>query len=118
MNDLFWALYLIDVLSDISALVVIPLAGMLLTFFIVLGSNLDHYGDERKPSRWWMWRVMPWAFVIALVIFLTPSKQTMYLMLGVKTTENVAKSDFGQKIQKIVDAQLDDLMKKYVPKEK
>jgi Na+/proline symporter len=104
MNDLFWALYWIDVLSGCEALLFFPFIAFLL-HLLVKGIAL-----EERITKKGIFISMVAGLIVGLVFMLVPSKQTMYLMLGVKTTENVMQSDFGKKIQKIVDQELDKLM--------
>jgi hypothetical protein len=56
--------------------------------------------------------------IVGVLLAFFPSKQTMYMMLGVKTTENVVESPLGKKLQQIIDAEVDGYLKKLQPKSK
>jgi NhaP-type Na+/H+ or K+/H+ antiporter len=106
VNDLFWALWLIDFLSQIGVCVFF---GVLIGATLAFGIGTVFDGEAKKA--------MLLAFLLPILIFvlgaMIPSKPTMYVMLGVKMTNNVMQSDFGKKIQQIVDTQLDVLVDKY-----
>lgn len=110
-NDLFWAVYIIDVLSDLPAFFLIP-------FVMGAGAVVATLYNEEMPTREeeWGWKqVWKTCFVIglliALVIIVVPSKNTMYVMLGTKTTEGFLDTDTGKKIQKLIDLQMDKFLK-------
>jgi hypothetical protein len=123
MNDLFWALYWIDVLGSFpdafGKAVLSGLVAGLVFLFLFCGINGDFSKPNPQPrsvKQTIVASVLFMMFVVVVSAFI-PSKQTMYLMLGVKTTENVMESDMGKKLKSIVDAELDGLLKKYKPKE-
>lgn len=105
-NDLFWALYLIGVLSNAWVLLMLPAcAGVLTCLFVAMRNDgtCEAAWGFKAPLRW----AIGLSLICALLIILIPSKQTMYMMLGVKMTDNVVNSDFGKKMQKIVDMEVD-----------
>jgi hypothetical protein len=55
---------------------------------------------------------------LTVVNLFIPEKQTMYMMLGVKTTENVVESPLGKKLRQIIDAEIDGYLEKLGHKEK
>jgi hypothetical protein len=120
MNDLFWALYWIDILSGFNGQ---WMAGTFLGCCLTggLGALLGAAHADNKQLKYYpLWMPITGitvGIILSIVMNFVPSKQTMYLMLGVKTTENVMESDMGKKLESIVDAELNDLLKKYQPKE-
>lgn len=124
-NDIFWALYWIDVLSSLGkgiltgGFLALLFGGFIGFMRVLIASTIAHDDDGVALKKGWTWGRT--TFVAVWVAFTAgcfiPDKQTMYIMLGVRTTDNVMQSDFGKKVQKIVDSQLDGLVKKYAPKE-
>jgi hypothetical protein len=114
-NDLFWALYWIDILSNIGR-------HLFLTVFLggIAGAAVCLVRDfplpRPRPSSFLLGSLP--ALIIGLVSTFVPDKQTMYMMLGVKTTENVVESPLGKKLQQIIDAEVDGYLKKLQPKSK
>ena len=47
------------------------------------------------------------ALVSAPLIIFVPSKDTMYMMLGIRTTDAVLNTDTGKKLQEIIQKKLD-----------
>lgn len=114
MNELMWALYWIDVLAELRT----NIAGSgLLTALVCIGATVIYGAAEQRliPKKWWLFIAVV-VMLPAILLSFIPSKQTMYVMLGVKTTANVMESDTGKKLQKIVDQQLDDLINTYTSK--
>jgi hypothetical protein len=108
-NDLFWAIYWIDVLGSLPGN---AFGGVLLaalgSFFVCLFRDF-HLEKPRASSA--LMGFLPVFFTVLLFNFV-PSKSTMYMMLGVKTTENVVESPLGKKLQQIIDAEVDGYLKR------
>jgi hypothetical protein len=104
-SDMFWALYWIDVLSDIPNFLTILVMGGLLSVFVV------GMATEGRRMLLSLWGIIP-SLVLGLLLLFAPSKQTMYMMLGVKTTEHVVESPLGKKLQQIIDLEVDNYFKK------
>jgi MFS family permease len=126
-SDLFWALYIIDVVSGLGAVFGLSILGFGCSIAAVLGNRFgyctDNWGRLRENAR--PWDAKKWLLigtllgaVLGLCVALVPSKKTMYMMLGVKTTENVVESPLGKKLQQIVDAEVDGYLKKLQPNNK
>ena len=126
-SDLFWALYWIDVLSGsgvqiFGGLCIIVVLVMLLCVFTSMYYT-EEYGmsmedKQKNASKWykkWCW-LGGGVYVVCLLTIFIPSKQTMYMMLGVRTTDHVVNSDVGKKLQKIIDSEIDGWLKKYEQK--
>jgi hypothetical protein len=113
-HDLFWALYWIDVLSRIvPSLVVGTLVGSIVSVF---PSAFLHDCVNTAHAGRWGWSVFVSILVGAILIAFVPSKQTMYMMLGVRATENIVESPIGKKLQSVLDAQIDEYFSKFQKK--
>jgi hypothetical protein len=102
-SDLFWALYLIDVLGNFSSGLGLWVAAV---GFWCLLSQLFKWGYKKR-----LWLVIGIITLVIIIGCLLPSKGTMYMMLGVKTTENVVESPLGKKLQEIINAEVDGYLK-------
>lgn len=117
LNDLFWALYWIDALSNLGVFFSGPGFVMGCVFFAVISSLapwLFGIAAKVKYGIWWFIG----STLLGIVTCLIPSKQTMYLMLGVKGGEAVVNSEFGKKIGSIIEGQLDDYVEQFGKKKK
>lgn len=117
-SDLFWALYWIDVLSNLRDFYLgtpaFFVGGVGMAFVIVAFSALVLEKPRTRYGVYWLLTIT----VLGTVLSFLPSKQTMYMMLGVKTTENVVESPLGKKLQAIIDAEVDGYLKKLAPEKK
>jgi hypothetical protein len=125
-SDLFWAIYWIDVLSSMPESIVG--GGFVGLVFGGVIAGVGYHKTYALPDTTisdadviaWKWGIRAFfagvAFCIALAFI--PAKSTMYMMLGVKTTENVVESPLGKKLQQIVDAEVDGYLKKLQPNNK
>jgi len=112
-SDLFWALYWIDVLSGIGhAMLGGSVLGIISALITCLVRDLDESGPRLSSV---LMGFIPVFVFVTLTAFI-PSKQTMYMMLGVRTTDHVVNSDVGKKLQKIIDQEIDGWLKKYEQK--
>lgn len=130
-NDLFWALYWIDVLSGLGKDIIfgglfVALMAACTIAFICLATDPGYQNEEEKkrrlavrakliPRAIWSWIG---AYLLMVVLCFIPSKQTMYLMLGVKGGEAVVNSEFGKKIGSIIEGQLDEYVEAFGKKKK
>jgi hypothetical protein len=122
-SDLFWALYWIDVFSSFGPNMVGSLVVAVTAFGAIGGLRLAYITSPKMdnqaamkfafvPAAWWALLVFFFLFSLNFI----PTKQTMYMMLGVKTTENVVESPLGKKLQQIIDAEVDGYLKNISPK--
>lgn len=126
-NDLFWAIYWIDVLSSLPkqifggglAISVLTLGVAVLGSLAMSERSGTTSEQDRRDAQVFRKKVIISGFIIWLITIgssLIPEKSTMYMMLGVKTTENVVESPLGKKLQAIVDAEVDGYLAKLKPK--
>jgi hypothetical protein len=114
MNDLFWSLWLIDYLGSLPSNLIGACFFLFLLLLITLFVNgiIYEYEKEKRITRKQMTYFGVGLLFLPFLFSAIPSKQTMYLMLGVKTTENVMQTEFGKKIEQLVNQELDKLIKK------
>lgn len=119
-DNLMWALYWIDVLSSLPSalghsLVIGFFLGGGFWIFFCLANGIDDVGREQQRAIQKRATRITLGFFLALQVMVTigclfPSKQTMYLMLGVKVTDGVVNSEVGQKVQKVLNGKLDEYL--------
>lgn len=126
-NDLFWAIYWIDVLSSLpkqvfggGLVISILILGVAALGSLAIGERSGTTSEQdRRDAQVFRKKVIISGFIFWLITIgssLIPEKSTMYMMLGVKTTENVVESPLGKKLQAIVDAEVDGYLAKLKPK--
>lgn len=106
-------LYLTSVIENLNSIICI------FVFFYIIGSAILAFvygvmtvsGDERegieKFIKYYYGKL--WIFIICLIItILTPSKNTMYLMLGATYLQ---QSNLPTKVSEVLDLKLDDVIK-------
>ncbi len=127
-SDLFWALYFIDILSNSfsTALVGIVVASILCFLFwwlshqdietvrdynadiakekIAVIEKSNKAGLAKAKNIFWIT-----IFITVVAIFI-PSKTTMYMMLGVRTTENFSKTEMGKKLEAFLNKEIDKMI--------
>jgi hypothetical protein len=99
--DLMWAFYWIDVLSGMHlALVTAALASIVAALINVMTYDLlDRFLFGRMSFAI--------IFVLCIAANFIPSKQTMYIMLGLKTTDTALQSQMGKKLTVIIEKEID-----------
>jgi hypothetical protein len=116
-DTLFWALYGIDVLSKLTALAnglfaaasVATTLALIVCFVVADGDNDDlkhNLGFVFNPAKWVLIPIV----LFFLASFAIPQKDTMYMMLGVRATDNIVNSETGQRVQKLVNKKLDEYL--------
>ena len=116
-DNLFWALYWIDVLSGLPST-------LLFAAFLAVASGFGammltaifrgEFNDERVSKQTAKTSLITCllAFVLTLASGFIPNRQTMYMMLGVKATKNFTETDMGKKLQEYINEQMDSFLKK------
>lgn len=111
MDNIFWGVYLADIVGTIkvTAFVLICLTSLIL--WILVGMKTDNLDVPR-------WQFVTTGIVLVLSVIInifTPSKQTIYIMLGVKTTGVILEQPVTQKAIKLleekIDKELDEIKK-------
>lgn len=125
MSAIMWFLYLADVVSSIGNIsgITILAIGIALVFavpiYVVAYSNGD-VKEENKPFYSKLFKRM--GIILSLAIFfniVTPSKNTIYMMLGVQVTGNLiqeaSKSPITEKALQLLESKLDEAIKENTP---
>lgn len=125
MSAIMWFLYLADVVSSIGAIsgVTILAIGVALVVatpvYVVAYSNGD-VKEENKPFYSKVFKRL--CIVLSVAIFfnvVTPSKNTIYMMLGVQVTGNLiqeaSKSPITEKALQLLESKLDEAIKENTP---
>lgn len=125
MSAIMWFLYLADVvgtIGTISGLAILIISGILvfaIPIYVISYSNGD-VKEENKPFYSKLFKRM--GIILSLAIFLnvvTPSKNTIYMMLGVQVTGNLiqeaSKSPITEKALQLLESKLDEAIKENTP---
>lgn len=102
MDSIFWGVYLADIVGTIkvTAFVLICLTSLIL--WILVGMKTDNLDVPR-------WQFVTTGIVLVLSVIInifTPSKQTIYIMLGVKTTGVILEQPVTQKAIKLLEEKI------------
>lgn len=110
-SDLFWAIYWIDVLSGFMDHI---FGGLTMSILIGVVYSIIRDSTSHGPNCSTKNILVGFfvSFVISVLLAFIPSKGTMYVMLGVKTTENIVQSPIGQKLQQLVNQEIDSYLNK------
>ena len=101
LSDLMWALYFIDVIDKLIGCL---FAGVFIAVILVC---MKAAIDNKQPTMRVIQSCTAIGLFVGLMLSAIPSKDTMYLMLGVKTTDNVMQTDTGQRLQLLLNKKLD-----------
>lgn len=125
MSAIMWFLYLADVVSaivTISGLTILIIGGILVftvPIYVISYSNGD-VKEENKPFYSKVFKRL--CIVLSVAIFfnvVTPSKNTVYMMLGVQVTGNLiqeaSKSPITEKALQLLESKLDEAIKENTP---
>lgn len=125
MSAIMWFLYLADVVSaivTISGLTILVIGGILvftIPIYVISYSNGD-VKEENKPFYSKVFKRL--CIVLSVAIFfnvVTPSKNTVYMMLGVQVTGNLiqeaSKSPITEKALQLLESKLDEAIKENTP---
>lgn len=125
MSAIMWFLYLADVVSaivTISGLTILIIGGILVftvPIYVISYSNGD-VKEENKPFYSKVFKRL--YIVLSVAIFfnvVTPSKNTVYMMLGVQVTGNLiqeaSKSPITEKALQLLESKLDEAIKENTP---
>jgi hypothetical protein len=125
MSAIMWFLYLADVVSsigDISGFTILVIGVALVVampIYAVAYSNGD-VKEENKPFYSKLFKRL--CIVLSVAIFfnvVTPSKNTIYMMLGVQVTGNLiqeaSKSPITEKALQLLESKLDEAIKENTP---
>ena len=111
MNSIFWSVYLADIVGTIkiAAFVLICVSSLVLWLLVGLKSDNIHV------PRWQFVTATVVLIVSGIISILTPSKQTVYIMTGIKATEVILDKPVAKKTIELlelkIDKELDEIKK-------
>ena len=111
MDNIFWGVYLADIVGTIKVTAFVLMCLMSLVLWILLGMKSDNLDVPR-------WQFITSSIVLVLSVIInifTPSKQTIYIMLGVKATGVILDQPVAKKTIELlelkIDKELEDIKK-------
>lgn len=111
MDSIFWGVYLADIVSTIKVTAFVLMCLMSLVLWVLVGMKSDNIDVPR-----WQFVTASIVLVVSVIInIVVPSKQTIYIMLGVKTTDVILDQPVAQKTIELlelkIDKELDEIKK-------
>ena len=114
MNLMLW-LYLVNVAESLKVYFGFGvILGLIITIFTLI-TGPDCAGDEKYGPYWIKWMIGGGSmFILSTFVYLAlPDNQTMYLMMGAKTAEEVvtnpAVKKIGARVMSIIDKKLNEM---------
>lgn len=111
MDNIFWGVYLADIVGTIKVTAFVLMCLMSLVLWILVGMKLDNLDVPR-----WQFVTASVVLVLSVIVnIFTPSKQAIYIMLGVKTTDVILDQPVAKKTIELlelkIDKELDEIKK-------
>lgn len=103
MDNIFLGVYLADIVGTIKVTAFVLMCLMSLVLWILVGMKSDNLDVPR-------WQFVTSGIVLVLSVLINiflPSKQTIYIMLGVKTTDVILEQPVTQKAIKLLEEKID-----------
>lgn len=111
MNSIFWGVYLADIVGTIKGTAFVLMSLMSLVLWILVGMK----SDNLDVPRWQLVTASIVLVVSVIINIVTPSKQAIYIMLGVKTTDVILDQPVAKKTIELlelkIDKELDEIKK-------
>lgn len=105
-------LYLADVIPRVGEFFgVITLIGGLLGGLGFLPIYVEKMGTPNFRARY-PFILVGFLFITGTCSMLIPSKQTIYMIAGASVAKQALNSSIGQKVQQVIEDQLDEFIKK------
>ena len=103
MDSIFWGVYLADIVSTIkgTAFLLICVSSL----FLLL--SIDLKTDNIHAPRWQFVTASIVLVVSIIINIFTPSKQTIYIMLGVKSTSVILDQPVAKKTIELLELKID-----------
>ena len=111
MDNIFWGVYLADIVGTIKIAAFVLMCLMSLVLWILVGMKSDNLDVPR-----WQFVTASIVLVVSVIInIVTPSKQAIYIMLGVKATGVILDQPVAKKTIELlelkIDKELDEIKK-------
>ena len=111
MNSIFWGVYLADIVGTIKGTAFVLMCLMSLVLWVLVGMK----SDNLDVPRWQLVTASIVLVVSVIINIVTPSKQAIYIMLGVKTTDVILDQPVAKKTIELlelkIDKELDEIKK-------
>lgn len=111
MDNIFWGVYLADIVGTLKITAIVLIVLSVIVLWLLVGLKSDNI-DVPK------WQIKTAGIVLVLSIIVNifvPSKQTIYIMLGVKTTDVILDQPVAKKTIELlelkIDKELDEIKK-------
>lgn len=103
MNSIFWGVYLADIVGTIKVTAFVLICVSTIILWLLIGLKTDNIHAPR-----WQFITTGTILVLSIIInIFTPSKQTIYIMLGVKTTDVILDQPVAQKTIELLELKID-----------
>lgn len=103
MDNIFWGVYLADIVGTIKTTAFVLICVSTLILWLLIGLKTDNIHAPR-----WQFITASIVLVVSVIInIVVPSKQTIYIMLGVKTTDVILEQPVTQKAIKLLEEKID-----------
>lgn len=93
MDNIFWGVYLADIVDTLKITSIVLITVSAIVLFVLIGLKFDNI-DVPKCQIKTAGIVLVFSVIINIFV---PSKQTIYIMLGVKTTDVILEQPVTQK---------------------
>lgn len=103
MDNIFWGVYLADVVGTIKCTAFVLICVSTLILWLLIGLKTDNIHAPR-------WQFVTASIVLILSVIIntfTPSKQTIYIMLGVKATDVILDQPVAKKTIELLELKID-----------
>ena len=115
-----FCLYLADLCDSIQTICIIYVVTvciLLVIGFFLFAAAVDSHDDETATDilnvvRSKLKLILIPAMVAILIFCVTPSRNTVYLMIGATSAQELAASETGQKVMKAINLKLDEIISK------
>ena len=111
MDNICWGVYLADIVGTLKVSAIVLIAVSTIVLWVLVGLKCDNVNIPR-------WQFITSGIVLVLSVIInifTPSKQTIYIMLGVKTTGVILDQPVAKKTIELlelkIDKELDEIKK-------
>lgn len=111
MDNIFWGVYLADIVGTLKVSAIVLIAVSTIVLWVLVGLKCDNVNIPR-------WQFITSGIVLVLSVIInifTPSKQAIYIMLGVKTTDVILDQPVAKKTIELlelkIDKELDEIKK-------
>lgn len=113
MNNIMYMIYLADIVDNLRGVFVITIfIFIIIGIFLGLDLLMDNYDeDDEKRFKLKCFKRSSIALGICFIIIsILPSKQSVYIMTGLKAGNELVQSETGTKALKVLNLKLDEYL--------